>query len=154
MTSRSLGLRKLAAGLGVAALAALGALAVSPAANAADTLSPSNITGTTGTLTIHKHAGDPGAAGDGTQITDPAKIAALGQGLQGVQFSVQRVSANGTPIDLTTAAGWDQAKSATPANVSSAPFSLGTGTTATTDASGQAVVSNLPYGLYLSLIHI
>ncbi|VXB47711.1 Fimbrial subunit type 1 [Microbacterium sp. 8M] len=149
MTSRSLGLRKLAAGLGVAALAALGALAVSPAANAADTLSPSNITGTTGSITIHKHAGDPGAAGDGTQITDPAKIAALGQGLEGVQFSVQRVSANGTPIDLTTAAGWDQAKTATPANVSSAPFSLGTGTTATTDASGQAVVSDLPYGLYL-----
>ncbi|MCE4026718.1 MULTISPECIES: SpaH/EbpB family LPXTG-anchored major pilin [unclassified Microbacterium] len=149
MTSRSLGLRKLAAGLGVAALAALGALAVSPAANAADTLSPSNITGTTGSITIHKHAGDPGAAGDGTQITDPAKIAALGQGLEGVQFSVQRVSANGTPIDLTTAAGWDQAKTATPANVSSAPFSLAAGTTATTDASGQAVVSNLPYGLYL-----
>jgi fimbrial isopeptide formation D2 family protein/LPXTG-motif cell wall-anchored protein len=149
MTSRSLGLRKLAAGLGVAALAALGALAVSPAANAADTLSPSNITGTTGSITIHKHAGDPGAAGDGTQITDPAKIAALGQGLEGVQFSVQRVSANGTPIDLTTAAGWDQAKTATPANVSSAPFSLAAGTTATTDASGQAVVSDLPYGLYL-----
>lgn len=149
MTSRSLGLRKFAAGLGVAALAALGALAVSPAANAADTLSPSNITGTTGSITIHKHAGDPGAAGDGTQITDPAKIAALGQGLEGVQFSVQRVSANGTPIDLTTAAGWDQAKTATPANVSSAPFSLAAGTTATTDASGQAVVSNLPYGLYL-----
>ncbi|MFJ4166520.1 SpaH/EbpB family LPXTG-anchored major pilin [Microbacterium sp. NPDC089698] len=149
MTSRSLGLRKIAAGLGVAALAALGALAVSPAANAADTLSPSNITGTTGTLTIHKHAGDPGAAGDGTQITDAGKLAALGQGLEGVQFSVQRVSANGTPIDLTTAAGWDQAKTATPANVSSAPFSVAAGTTATTDATGQAVVSNLPYGLYL-----
>ncbi|OZB80550.1 MAG: hypothetical protein B7X41_17755, partial [Microbacterium sp. 14-71-5] len=149
MTTRSLGLRKIAAGLGVAALAALGALAVSPAANAADTLSPSNITGSTGTLTIHKHAGDPGAAGDGTQITDAAKLAALGKGLEGVQFSVQRVSSNGTPIDLTTAAGWDQAKTATPANVSSAPFSVAAGTTATTDATGQAVVSNLPYGLYL-----
>lgn len=149
MTHRSHGLRRIAAGLGIAALAAIGALAVAPAANAADTPSPSNIQGTTGTLTIHKHAGDPGAAGDGTQITDPAKIAALGQGLSGVQFSVQRVSYSGTPIDLTTAAGWDQAKNATPANVSSAPYSVAAGSTATTDANGQAVVSNLPYGLYL-----
>ncbi|MDQ1123841.1 SpaH/EbpB family LPXTG-anchored major pilin [Microbacterium trichothecenolyticum] len=146
MVRRSSLLRSVAAGLGIAALAALG-VAAAPAANAAGP-SPSNITGTTGTLTIHKHAGDPGAAGDGTEITDPAKIAALGQALEGVQFSVQRVNYSGSPIDLTTAAGWDVAQNVTPANVSQSPYSLGAQTSVTTDASGVAVVSNLPYGLY------
>lgn len=149
MTTRSQALRRFAAGLGIAALTAIGALAAAPAATAADAPSPSNIQGTTGTLTIHKHAGDPGAAGNGTQITDPAAQAALGQGLDGVVFSVQRVSYNGTPIDLTTAQGWDQAKGATPASVAASPYSLVTQTTATTAGGGVAVVPNLPYGLYL-----
>ncbi|MGC0369290.1 SpaH/EbpB family LPXTG-anchored major pilin [Microbacterium sp. SLBN-111] len=150
MSNRSHVLRRFAAGIGIMALAAAGAFAAAPAANASNpTASTSDIQGTTGTLTIHKHAGDPGAAGDGTPITDAAAIAALGQGLSGVQFSVQRVSYSGTPIDLTTAAGWDQIQSATPQNVASAPFSLAAGTAAATDTTGQAVVSNLPYGLYL-----
>ncbi|MDF2917060.1 MAG: putative outer membrane protein [Microbacterium sp.] len=148
MSTRSLRLRKLAAGIGIAALAALGSVGAAGAAQAADPASPSNITGTTGTLTIHKHAGDPGAAGNGTEITDPAAVQQLGQALSGVQFSVQRVAYNGTAIDLTTAAGWDQAATATPANITSAPFSFSSSTTATTGANGEAVVANLPYGLY------
>lgn len=142
--------RRAVALVGALALALIGTAAIGTAASAADAApSPSNITGTTGTLTIHKHAGDPGPAGNGTVITDPAKIAALGAGLVGVEFSVQRVSSGGVPINLTTAAGWDIAQTATPANVSVAPFSLDAGTPATTGAGGIAVVPNLPYGLYL-----
>lgn len=142
--------RRAVALIGALALALIGTAAIGTAASAADPApSPSNITGTTGTLTIHKHAGDPGEAGNGTAITDPAQIAALGAGLVGVEFSIQRVSNDGAPIDLTTAAGWDVAQAATPANVSVAPFSLAAGTTATTGAGGIAVVPNLPYGLYL-----
>ncbi|BAJ74176.1 predicted outer membrane protein [Microbacterium testaceum StLB037] len=148
MSLRSLRLRKLAAGIGVAALAALGAMGASGAAHAADPASPSNITGTTGTLTIHKHAGDPGAAGNGAEITDPDAVRQLGEALSGVQFSVQRVAYEGTAIDLTTAAGWDQAATATPANIASAPFSFANSTTVTTGADGQAALANLPYGLY------
>ena len=48
-----------------------------------------------GRRSLDNHTGRTGAFLIG------AKIAALGQGLKGVQFSVQRVSANGTPIDLT-----------------------------------------------------
>ena len=145
MTSRSHALRTFAAGLGIAALAAMGALSVAPAANAA---SPSDIQGTTGSLTIHKHAGSPGSAGNGTEL-DASHEAALGQALDGVEFSIERVNVNGAPIDLTTSTGWDQAKGTTPTSVSTAPYSLGAATTVTTANGGVATAANLPYGLYL-----
>lgn len=144
------------AALGATALILAGSLGVSSAASAEDAVpapapSPSNITGETGTLTIHKHAGDPGAAGDGTVITDPAKIAALGAGLVGVQFSIERVTYDGAPIDLTTPEGWDIAQDATVAKVIGGldDFGKTAETTATTIAGGIAVINDLPYGMFL-----
>ncbi len=139
--------RRALAVVGAAAIALVGAVTGGTAAHAAP--GPANITGTSGTLTIHKHAGDPGDAGNGTVITDPAAIAALGEGLEGVEFSIQRVNYDGSPIDLTTPEGWDQAQGATPGNVSAAPYSLTSVTTATTAADGTATIPDLAYGLYL-----
>ncbi|RGE16750.1 SpaH/EbpB family LPXTG-anchored major pilin [Leucobacter sp. wl10] len=143
--------RRSLAVIGAAAIALAGMAAGGSAAYATDAPQPGpgDITGTTGTLTIHKHAGDPGAQGNGTEITDPAALAALGAGLEGVEFSVQRVNYDGSPIDLTTDAGWNQAQGAQAGNVSSAPYSLTAQTTTTTGAGGDAIVPNLPYGLYL-----
>lgn len=149
MINGSQRLRRSAASLGIAALIAIASLGAGSAALADVTPSPSNIQGSTGTLVIHKHAGDPGAPGDGTQITDPAKITTLGQALSGVQFTVQRVSYAGTPIDLTSSSGWDQSQNATPASVVAAPYSVGAGVTASTDSGGQAAIPDLPFGLYL-----
>ncbi|MGK0722207.1 SpaH/EbpB family LPXTG-anchored major pilin [Leucobacter sp. W1478] len=147
------------AALGATALLLIGTVTLSSAASADEHDAPvvgpsvSNITGTTGTLTIHKHAGDPGEAGNGQVITDPAKIAALGAGLEGVQFSIERVTYDGSAIDLTTATGWDVAQSATVARVMGAQDGFGKvappTATATTLAGGIAVIPNLPYGMYL-----
>ncbi len=133
------------------ALAVLGAAAGGAAAQAADEPSPANITGTTGTLVIHKHAGNPSTAGNGRAISDPAQVTALGSGLGGVVFSVQRVTSGGTPIDLTTAAGWDLATQATLPRVQGHTdgFDVLAQTTATTLPDGSATIPNLPYGLYL-----
>ena len=140
-------MRRAGAVLAAAALALIGTVALSPAASAEEPVaSLADITGTSGDLIIHKHAGTPGSAGDGTEITDTAP---LGLGLEGVEFSVQRVAHDGTPLDLTTAEGWDLAADATPAlgdgytavDVAASPF--------TTDGSGVATAADLPYGLYL-----
>lgn len=145
------------AALGATALVLIGTVTFSSAASAEEELdvtvgpSISNITGTTGTLTIHKHAGDPGEAGNGTVITDPAKIAALGAGLEGVVFSIERVTFDGSPIDLTTTEGWDVAQDATVAKVLGGLDDFGkvAAATATTLAGGIAVIPTLPYGMYL-----
>lgn len=130
-----------------AIIALVGALAAAPpAALAVGTESPGDIPGTLGDLVIHKHAGAPGAAGNGQEITDTDP---LGIGLQGVEFTVARVSANGVPIDLTKAAGWDLAKGATlplGGNYGSTPIPNGP---IVTDASGVGSVRGLPFGLYL-----
>ena len=131
------------------ALSVAGAVAMAPAANAA---SIGDITGSTGSLTIHKHGAEPGAAGNGTQLTP-----APDQPLSGVTFSVQRVANDGTPLDLTTTEGWNLAApggtALTPAQAQAAPYSVaasGAGYyTVTTGADGSAKVDNLPYGLYL-----
>lgn len=143
--------RRALAAVGAAALALLGAVSVGSAAQAVAAPDISNIVGTTGSLTIHKHAGDPGSAGDGTVVTSPASVEALGAGLDGVQFSLQRVTYNGSAIDLTTAAGWDQAQGATSANVSTAPYGLVPAATpsVTTAGGGVATADDLPFGLYL-----
>ncbi|WP_336659019.1 SpaH/EbpB family LPXTG-anchored major pilin [Leucobacter sp. USHLN153] len=143
--------RRALAAAGAAALALLGTAIGSSAAQATDPPppSPANITGTTGSIVIHKHAGDPGAAGDGKVITDPTKVTELGQGLDGVEFSVQRVSHLGVPIDLKTAEGWDYAEDVTVDNASTAPYSLTDVETVTTEGGGLATVDELPYGLYL-----
>lgn len=147
-------LRRALAAIGAAALALLGTVAIGTAAEATDPPDPpdiSNIVGTSGSLTIHKHAGNPGTAGDGTLITAQASVDALGEGLDGVKFSLQRVTFEGTPIDLTTAAGWDTAQAATPANVGTAPYGLVAASTpsVTTAGGGLAIADDLPFGLYL-----
>lgn len=80
-------LRRALAAVGAAALALLGTVAIGSAAQATDPPDISNIVGTSGSLTIHKHAGAPGAAGDGTLITSPTRVEALGEGLDGVPVS-------------------------------------------------------------------
>ncbi|WP_427870682.1 SpaH/EbpB family LPXTG-anchored major pilin [Leucobacter luti] len=139
--------RRALAALAATALALFGAGSFASTANAAEpTPVVGNIEGTSGTLTIHKHAGNAGTAGDGTQIADTS---ALGATLAGVEFSVQRVSFAGTPIDLTTSAGWDQAAGATPAlggDYTGVPIA---GSPFTTDANGQIAIPSLPFGLYL-----
>lgn len=127
----------------VAALTLVAALAAAPPNANAE--SPGDIPGTTGDLIIHKHAGAPGAPGTGQEITDTDP---LGIGLQGVEFSIARVSFGGVPIDLTRAAGWDQAKGATlplGGGYTSAP----SGGHVITDANGVGAAHGLPFGLYL-----
>lgn len=139
--------RRTIAALAATALALLGAVSFAGAASA-DEPTPviGNIEGTSGTLTIHKHAGNEGTAGDGTELTDTS---GLGATLAGVEFSVQRVSFDGTPIDLTTSAGWDQAAGATPALGGDYTGVAIAGSPFTTDANGQIAIPSLPYGLYL-----
>lgn len=145
------------AALGATALVLIGTVTFSSAASADEHDSPvvgpsvSNITGTTGTLTIHKYDGDPGDAANGTVITDPVKLEALGNGLEGVEFSIERVTFDGSPIDLTTTEGWDVAQDATVAKVLGGLDDFGkvAATTATTLAGGSAVIPSLPYGMYL-----
>nr|WP_227993979.1 SpaH/EbpB family LPXTG-anchored major pilin [Pseudactinotalea sp. HY160] len=152
MKTRTTSLKRLAAGAGALSLAMVGLIGT--AATAAVEPGPGNITGTTGTLTIHKHSGNPTVMGDGTEITDEGAIASLGAGLVGVEFSIERVTRAGDPIDLTTTAGWDDAQDATVADVQNDANGFGVsaadGTaSATTIADGLAEVNNLPYGLYL-----
>lgn len=134
--------------IGVAGLAA-GALN----ANAA-TAGVGNINAdTTTSLTIHKYSNaNPGAAGDGSELSDTS---ALGDPLQGVEFTITPVTAKGgATIDLDTAHGWDLIDGITEGTVAATDvteangYTLSTATTATTDASGNAT-KTLPHGLYL-----
>ncbi|MBP1327107.1 fimbrial isopeptide formation D2 family protein/LPXTG-motif cell wall-anchored protein [Leucobacter exalbidus] len=142
--------RRALAIFGAAALATLGVFAGGSAAHAAEPL-PGNIEGSSGSLTIHKHTGTPGDVGNGQELADASTIAGLGVGLEGVTFSVERVAFDGAAIDLSTAAGWDQAEGATPANAATAPYSLpaADAQSVTTGADGTVKLSDLAYGLYL-----
>ena len=139
--------RQVTAGLVAAAIALLGTLSLAPAASAEDTAVPlADIEGSVGNLIIHKHAGTPASAGNGTEITDTGP---LGVGLQGVEFTVARVTFDGTPLDLTTAEGWDLAAEATPALGDGYTATPVAGSPFTTDAAGVATGADLPFGLYL-----
>lgn len=139
--------RRASAALSAVAIALLGAVAIAPAASADEPAAPlADISGTSGNLIIHKHAGTPTEVGDGTEITDTAP---LGVGLEGVQFSVARVAYEGAPIDLSTAAGWDLAADATPALGGEYTSEPVTGSPYSTDASGVTTAADLPLGLYL-----
>lgn len=101
----------------------------------------------TGSLTIHKINGqETGQTNDGTVQT------VAGTPLSGVTFSVTPVTAkDGTAIDLTKAAGWQLISGTTVSDVTATggAFTLGTPTSLTTDANGQAAFTHLPLGLYL-----
>ncbi|WP_442544109.1 SpaH/EbpB family LPXTG-anchored major pilin [Arthrobacter sp. KN11-1C] len=123
------------ASAGMLALGAGGALA----ANTAN-IDPSK----TGSLTIHKYekpATPSNLPNDGTALT-PAQTAALTP-MAGVTFTVQKVN----NIDLTSNAGWTAAAALTPAQAAAQAASPGS--TTTTDATGTAILGNLPLGLYL-----
>lgn len=100
-----------------------------------------------GSLTIHKYSGTPsGDANDGTEL-NPAPGR---QPIAGVEFTVKPVtSINGTPVDLTTPAGWDKVADYTAVPPNTGDFLLGDATTVSTTADGSASLSDLPLGLYL-----
>lgn len=151
--SRGRGARRLLALVGTAALALGGVVVAGTAAQAVDPLpSIANIVPPEGggSIIVHKHAGKEGPAGDGKVITDPAKIAALGVGLDGVKFKLERVYYSGNPIDLTTVAGWNLIVSglnpqALPAGYTAQPV----GAEQTTAGGGIATFSGLQMGLYI-----
>ncbi len=142
-------IQRLAAGVGAVALATAGLLgAASPAsAEVPDPPSLANIDPTAETsLTIHKFDGNEGTAGDGTAIGDTS---GFGNALEGVEFTITPVTQkDDEAIDLTTYEGWELIKGATPADITTPPYTLGTPTTVKTLANG-TVTANLPMGLYL-----
>jgi fimbrial isopeptide formation D2 family protein/LPXTG-motif cell wall-anchored protein len=147
------GARRALAVLGTVALALGGVLASGSAAQAAEDDPPpvGNIVGTEGTLTIHKHAGNPTGDGNGQEIDDTN----LGIGVDGIEFTIARVSGGSpsAPINLTTTAGWDLAKTASDGfnpttGALPAGFTSATVDTWTTSGGGIAT-GTLPFGLYL-----
>lgn len=111
---------------GVTSVAAieLGAAAFDPAAK--------------GSLTIHKHFGDEGAAGNGKETTvDSAKNPPLSD----VKFKIEKV----TNADLTTNEGW---KTAEKISKGTETAQLGEAKEGTTDAKGELKFSELAVGLY------
>lgn len=141
--------RRIAAALGAAALGLVGLAGV---ATAADDTTPvtgaGNINPNTSTsLTIHKYDGNPGGAGNGSEITDTD---ALGNALAGVTFDITPVtSKSGELIDLTTEAGWKLIDGIKVTDVTEANgYAFGSAVEAETDTSGK-VTEALPKGLYL-----
>jgi len=143
-TTRTL-LRRLAAGTGAAALALIGVVAVAGTASA-DPGPGQPGAATSGSLTIHKHAGSTtGDPSNGTvqDIDRPP--------LGGVPFTITRqgtvVAGVCTAIDLTTAAGWTAAQGIIAGTVT--PCTTGLfADTVTTDPAGAAGFANLALGLY------
>ncbi len=139
---------RLIAAVGALALGILGAAAVATPASATEPITPNgvgNITGESGSLTIHKYertADSPLNAGTGEKIPGFTGI-----GLKDVEFTIQKVT---TPA-LTTTAGWAAVEAITKAAdpiAAATNAGLSAGTTVTTNSEGVAT-ANLPYALYL-----
>lgn len=154
LKQRGQGARRAIALIGTATLALAVLVATGSAAQAAEDDPPvvANITGTEGTLYINKHAGSPIGEGNGQEITDGD----LGAGVDGITFTIARVRGGLplAPLDLTTTAGWDLAKTASDAfNISGTlPAGFDTVPAATPSvetAGGGLANATLPYGLYL-----
>lgn len=141
-TTRTL-LRRLAAGTGAVALALAGIVAGASTASAAPGPGQPGA-GTSGSLTVHKHAGSTtGNPNNGTvQTIDRPPLG-------GVPFTLtQRGTLVGsvcTALDLTTAAGWSQAQAIIGGATS---CTVGTARTLSTGPNGAAVFSSLALGLY------
>ena len=144
--------RRLAAIVGALAVGAMGLAGVTLSANADDAITGvGNInTATPRSLTIHKYDGNPGTAGDGSAITDEDAVKALGNPLNGVEFTITPVTAkDGVSIDLTKYEGWNLISGATADGVTEAQgYTFGTATTVKTGVDGSATAPNLPIGLY------
>lgn len=120
MNTRRTSSRRLAAGVGALALAAVGLLGT---AAYAQTPGVGDIQGDGGTLTVHKFGGDPVSTlpHDGTEIADTS---GLGDPLDGVEFTVYQVYYEGDPIDVTDPADWVLVDGLTAADVETAPWSV------------------------------
>lgn len=150
-------MRRLVSGAGVIALAAAGLLGSAGMATADVGPGQDGAPGN-GTLVIHKHAGStlPEVPHDGTEQTIDRPV------LGGVEFTVTPVGklAGGvcTPLDLSTTAGWTDARAAMPAGGSIAagwapasPYCLATADAqvqTTAAATGVASFGGLDLGLY------
>lgn len=93
-----------------------------------------------GSLTIHKFSNNtPGAAGDGSQITDTSD---LGEPLGGATFRVTKVQ----DVDLTTNEGWEKAQQIS--DGTETPVLATNTVTQTTNDQGVTTFSGLELGLY------
>lgn len=129
--------------ISASALALVGVVAIG--STAASALGPDD----TGSITVHKHAGAPGAAGTGVEITGPAANL-LGVGVGNVFFKLERVTYDGDPIDLGTTDGWDLIYDGMTATNLSDDYGFDpVVASAPTNSSGILDFPNLPLGLYL-----
>lgn len=141
-TSRPGFARRVVATAGVVAIALFGALAAAAPASAATGVG--NITGSQGTLTIHKYER---STSNGQTAGTGQEQSVSGATLNGVTFTIQRVA----NYDLTTAAGWtsvDAIRKATNPVGAATAAGLTPVTTVTTAGAGTATAT-LPFGLYL-----
>ncbi|WP_181158566.1 SpaH/EbpB family LPXTG-anchored major pilin [Leucobacter massiliensis] len=143
--------RRVTALVGALALVA-GLVGVGGSAAMADPVIDPN---TSGFIILHKHETDPagGEPGDGSQqtVTTPA--------VEGVGFTLYRVSEGDDPIDLRTDAGWQSAAALAAVYAGQGPDELPSGWTTTvqfterfTDEGGQIIwdeSQGLPLGLYM-----
>ncbi|MDF2555323.1 MAG: hypothetical protein K0R60_1218 [Microbacterium sp.] len=137
--------KRVTAAIGALALGILGAVVVTAPASATTPNGIGEITGQSGSLTIHKYertADSPLDPGTGEKIPGFTGI-----GLDGVEFTIQKVN---TPA-LTTTAGWDAVEAiADAADPIAAATTAGlTTVTTVTTANGGVATANLPYALYL-----
>ncbi|WP_161607961.1 SpaH/EbpB family LPXTG-anchored major pilin [Leucobacter chironomi] len=135
------------------AAVALGATALMGVAVSAAQAAPSNIDpNLPRSLTIHKlsQPATPGVAGDGSELA-PGSLPVDALPINGVEFTVEQVTQiGGTPIDLTTDAGWATIQ---PYLNGTTPFdpltaTLGAPVAETTANGGLAVFDTLPVGLF------
>ena len=135
------------------AAVALGATALMGVAVSAAQAAPSNIDpNQPRSLTIHKlsQPATPGVAGDGSELA-PGSLPVDALPINGVEFTVEQVTLiGGTPIDLTTDAGWATIQ---PYLNGTTPFdpltaTLGAPVAETTANGGLAVFDTLPVGLF------
>ncbi|MFW8745359.1 SpaH/EbpB family LPXTG-anchored major pilin, partial [Mesorhizobium japonicum] len=136
------------AGIGVVSAVAIAVLGFAgPAQGASPLVDPA----ATGSITVHKFvqpASPTGLPANGTQVSTSGLTP-----IAGVGFQVRQVQG----IDLTTNQGWTNASSLSASfsaanpetSITTAGYSLGSGTTKTTDASGVAAFTGLSVGLYL-----
>lgn len=121
----------------LAAVAVLGALSIGGMATTAHAIDVE--AGKTGSITVHKHFGTAGEAGNGKATT----IDASKPPLSGVKFKLEKAN-----LDLTKNADWEKAaKLAKGEKVDGVTFAP-QGSEMTTNAKGEAKFDNLPLGLY------
>ncbi len=136
--------------IGTAALALTGVIALG---TSVATASPGDIAAPQGggSIIVHKHSSNPGAAGTGFEITDPGAKAALGSGIGDIPFSLYRVAYNGDPLDFSDPDDWRDDLPTTEAQATSGGYTLVDMTPAAheTDATGLLTFSGLPLGLYM-----